>query len=237
MVVLVFELRGKMAHFRRPDTSVTHATYPFISRTALLGMMASVLGKPSLEGENVVGIELLSPPATVVQEMSLLGKGWMGEPKSTFSRPTSVEFVVNPHYRVYYSGQHAGKLAGMMAAGQSVYHTYLGSAFCPTVPDSPVIDEFREIPLATVDELSCRTVLPSYVVDRLIPESGARYGRVGGMLHQCVDPDQRRFRGAVNLVYEASGKPIRFMPVANTERAQGLCSIVRLHDGTVAALW
>ncbi len=41
MVVLVFEIKGKLAHFRRPDTTVTHATYPFISRTALLGMLGA----------------------------------------------------------------------------------------------------------------------------------------------------------------------------------------------------
>ena len=101
MKVLSFDLRGDIAHFRRPDTTVTHATYPFITRTVLSGLCASIIGRDSLEGDNFIGIQLLSRVRTVAQEMSMLGKGWLGGSQGTFSRPTSVELVVSPHYRIY----------------------------------------------------------------------------------------------------------------------------------------
>lgn len=46
-LVVVFEVRGELAHFRRPDTLGTHATYPFPTRTALRGLIAAVLGEPA----------------------------------------------------------------------------------------------------------------------------------------------------------------------------------------------
>ena len=42
--LVVFELRGPLAHYRRPDTLGTHASYPFIPRTTLRGLIAAVLG-------------------------------------------------------------------------------------------------------------------------------------------------------------------------------------------------
>ena len=42
--ILAFDLRGPLAHYRRPDTLGTHASYPFITRTALRGLISAVLG-------------------------------------------------------------------------------------------------------------------------------------------------------------------------------------------------
>jgi len=33
---------------------------------------------------------------------------------ASFHRPTSVELVVQPHYRIYTSGPHADRLAGLL---------------------------------------------------------------------------------------------------------------------------
>ena len=88
MKVLSFDLRGDIAHFRRPDTTVTHATYPFITRTVLAGLCASIIGKDLLDGDNYTGIQLLSRIKTVSQQMSMLGKGWLGSSNDTFNRQT-----------------------------------------------------------------------------------------------------------------------------------------------------
>ena len=124
MRILVFDLKGKIAHFRRPDTTTTHASYPFITRTVLHGLLASVLGEERLVGENLIGIQILSRIKTVTQELSFLGKGWVGGGKN-FNRPTSIELVVNPHYRIYYTGEHLERLSTMIQNRQSTYHTYL----------------------------------------------------------------------------------------------------------------
>ena len=135
--ILIFDLRGPIAHFRRPDTLATHATYPFLTRTALRGLLGSILGVDELTGESLAGIRLLSPVRTVAQELSMHGKTWeakSGRPDS-FHRPTSIELVVQPHYRIFYAGHHADELSRRLEARQSFYHTYLGSAFCLAVPE------------------------------------------------------------------------------------------------------
>jgi CRISPR-associated protein Cas5h len=107
MPLVIFETRSAIAHFRRPDTLGTHATYPFITRTALHGLIASVLGRESLPEPTRCGIRLLSPVTSVTQELSMHGKTWTAGSgaEATFSRPTSIEILVNPSYRLFYHGE------------------------------------------------------------------------------------------------------------------------------------
>jgi CRISPR-associated protein Cas5h len=135
--ILSFDLRGPLAHFRRPDTLATHASYPFLPRTALRGLVGSVLGRTELPDGVWAGLRLLAPVRTVAQELSLHGKTWEARSgrADSFHRPTSIELVIQPHYRIFYAGPHADDLRARLEARQSHFHTYLGSAFCLTVPE------------------------------------------------------------------------------------------------------
>jgi CRISPR-associated protein Cas5h len=215
--IIVFDLRGLLAHFRRPDTLATHATYPFITRTALRGLIGSVLGLDELPGEVRAGVRLLRPVQTVAQELSLHGKTWEARSgqASSFHRPTSIELVVQPHYRIYYAGPQATELASRLTAQQSHYHTYLGSAFCLTVPEW--VDQVETSPraVATGQTLNCISVVPSAAVARLQPQEGRQYARVGGLPREHLGRfHERRFRGTLAVLYEVNGGPLTFEPVA-----------------------
>lgn len=219
--VVVFELRGAMAHFRRPDTLGTHASYPFIPRTTLRGLIGAVLGleyradADVLPAEARCGLRLLTPVKTVAQEMSMHGKKWIGAgPNDSFHRPTSIELVVNPHYRVFYTGPLADDLAGRLEQKQSHFHTYLGSAFCLTFPEWMGRKPAEAIP-ADVRRIPCATLVPSAAVGRLLFESGEQYARVGGMSREHIGG--RRFRGTVSAIYETTGKPVLFEPAPPTD--------------------
>lgn len=233
MRVLVFDLKGSIGHFRRPDTTVTHATYPFITRTVLSGLAASVLGLQSLTGDNWFGIQLMSPVTTVAQEMSMLGKGWISGGKDKFNRPTSIELVVSPYYRVFYSGDHIDKLAYMISNGLATYHTYLGSAFCLTFPEFVEVTDLEEVKAPYPDTLEATTTIPTHCAERLLPLKGSVYGRLGGMQYERIR--DREFRGTINVVYEVNGKPIRFQPMVKPSGAA--YRFVRSNAGQVACLW
>jgi CRISPR-associated protein Cas5h len=218
MDVVVFELRGPVAHFRRPDTLGTHASYPFITRTALRGLIAGVLGldvrhpDQQLPAGARCGVRLLAPVRTVAQELSLHGKKWVGAgTNDTFHRPTSVELVVNPHYRVFYAGPRADDLSGRLERRQSAYHTYLGSAFCLTFPEWQGFLPTEPVP-AGVTEVTCTTVVPSPAVGRLDLTAGGVYSRVGGVSLDHLGG--RRFRGTTAVIYDPAGGPVAFSPAA-----------------------
>lgn len=232
--ILVFELKGSLAHFRRPDTTVTHATYPFIPRTVLWGLLGSVLGVEQLTGENWIGIQLMSPVHTVAQEVSMLGKGWVGGGGS-FNRPTSIELVVNPRYRVYYAGEHFNDLKDMIGNSCSHYHTYLGSAYCLTFPRYLETIEAEEITTPYPAQMSTRTVLPSHSVKQLDPQSGSQYGRVGGMQYQHLG--NRTFSGTINLLYEVHGGLIKFEPVRTPSLDAPPYRFLHISGDEVICLW
>jgi CRISPR-associated protein Cas5h len=210
----------------------TQATYPFITRTALRGLVASILGLEALPDAVRCGIRLLSPVQTVVQEMTMHGKDWVkgGEGKS-FHRPTAIELVVNPRYRIYYSGPLSGELEERLRCGQSHYHTYLGSAYCLTFP--LFVDSHRSTEVLQPDSdepLTCISVVPSPAVRRLLPAEGSQYARVGGILWEHIG--DRKFRGTVSILYEVNGGPLRFIP--NFRQDVDWCNVPG--EGTVC-LW
>ena len=238
MTMVIFDARGPMAHFRRPDTLGTHATYPFITRTALSGLVASILGRDSLPDSVRFGIQLLAPVSTVTQQLNLHGKGWIAPGhESQFRRPTTVELVVNPAYRLYYEGEFADELTDRLRRGQSRFHTYLGSAFCLTFPKwlQTVADaDLSPLTMVADDTLQCASVVPTQAIRRLLPQEGDHYARVGGVSYRHLG--RRRFRGTVNLIYEVNGRPIRFVTNANGDSADR-SRFARLPDGRVVCMW
>lgn len=206
--LLVFDLKADLGHFRRPDTTATHATYPFITRTALRGLLGSILGLDHWNGEAWTGIQLLNPIATRTQQLSLLGKGYFGGGKQTFNRLTSIELVIKPHYRIYYCGDRFEDLHESLEQGLSVYHTYLGSAFAMTKPRFVELLEAEEgQPDQTID---CLSVVPSHVVTQIEVQSGRQYMRAGGIPYRSLGGYS--YEGTMNFIYERTGQPIRFRP-------------------------
>ncbi|MGE3808610.1 MAG: CRISPR-associated protein Cas5 [Gemmataceae bacterium] len=217
--VVVFELRGSIAHYRRPDTLGTHASYPFIPRTTLRGLIGAILGVEYREEGDVLpaearcGLCLLAPVKTVAQELSLHGKKWVrqGEQDSSFHRPTSLELVVNPHYRVFYAGPQADELADRLENRQSCFHTYLGSAFCLTFPEWVGRKPAEAIPPDSRC-IPCATVVPMPAVGRLLFDHGEQYARAGGLSREHIGG--RRFRGTVSVIYEVTGRAVTFEPAS-----------------------
>ena len=234
--VVAFTLRGPVAHFRRPDTLGTHASYPFITRTALRGLIGAVLGLDGSEQmppEGRTAIKLCSPVRTVAQELSLHGKKWIGAgTNDSFHRPTSIELIVNPHYRAYYAGPRLDELAERLTKRQSVYHTYLGSAYCLTVPDEVEVKQAEPMEVRG-GSVTCTTVVPSAAVARLELEAGQSAARVGGVALDHLGG--RRFRGTVAVIYDPHGGPVTFRPAERPVDA--FWEFHRVPAEGVACLW
>jgi CRISPR-associated protein Cas5h len=232
MELLVFDLRGPLAHFRRPDTTNTHATYPFIPYTTVRGLAGSIIGLPDFKGKAMVGIRLMSPVRTSVQQMSMLGKGWLGGGGSDLNRPVAIELLVAPHYRIYWAGDHLTALKDFVSTGRSHYHTYLGSAFALTFPQYIGTDKYSRFYPAK-QPVNCSSVIPLTAVEKVIPTPGAQYGRVGGM--HCDYYGDRKFGPTTNVLYEITGKTIKFIPKEN--KNAGGYIFVKLEQDEIVCLW
>lgn len=245
--ILVFDLKSKIAHFRLPDTTVTHGSYPFIPRTTLHGLLASVLGLKSLESpanldsqaeyepEHFVGIRLMAPVKSVFQKLSMLGKGWAPS-GSAFNRPVSLEILVNPHYRVFYEGPYVRELETMIKQRRSKYHTYMGSCYCLVFPEYVDAVEAREYHIPP-GWISTRTVVPSFVIDKLDPQPGSEYARAGGLHYRYLGG--RQFSGTLNMVYEIRGNPLVFKPYKRMIE-KGQTPVARFYEfkgGEIICMW
>lgn len=233
--LLVFDLKADLGHFRRPDTTATHATYPFITRTALRGLLGSIVGLDHWAGEAWTGIQLLTPIVTRAQQLSLLSKHYLGsggsKPTDPLNRPTSIELVINPHYRIYYCGDLFDELHESLEQSLSVYHTYLGSAFAMTKPRFVDLLEAEERqPDQTID---CLSVVPSHVVTQLEVQPRRQYMRAGGIPYRSLGGYS--FEGTMNFIYERTGQPIRFRPDSSAAGVE--VRWVPLPSGGWVSLW
>lgn len=203
MKTIIFDIKGKIAHFRRPDTTATQLTYPFITPTAVKGLVGSILGITDFTTIDKVGIQLLNPVLTSSQQLSMLGK----DTGKTFNRPTTVELLVNPAYRIYYAGnEYTDQLQKALEAGHSVYHTYLGTAYALTKPELVDVCNAEDIGAELV--ITTKTVVPTNIIEKLIFEEDRYYKRAGGFMLNYKG--NRIFEKSISFLYEKDGKPIRF---------------------------
>ncbi len=216
MKTVVFDIKGKIGHFRRPDTTVTQLTYPFITPLAAKGLVGAILGITDFVTRDKIGIQLLSSVRTSVQQLSLLGES------GTFNRPTTIEFLVNPAYRIYYAGdEYVDELHNKLKNNASVYPTYLGAAYALTFPK--LVDYFEEVEII-YDEIGIETssVVPIPAIKELVFEDDHYYNRAGGFMKDYLG--EREFKKSISYIYEKDMKNIKFLFQPNDEE----CLVVNI---------
>lgn len=204
---LAFDVLGTVGHFRRPDTTATQMTYPFITPTAAKGLVGAILGIEDFVTADKVGIELLRPVRIVSQQMSMLGK----DPGSSFNRPTTIELLVNPGYRIYYTGEeYTEQLLDFLSQDRVVYTTYLGAAYALTKPILFQVYSEVSYPMIEEKEIELKTVVPTALIKKIVLKEDRYYCRAGGFLYEYIGG--RCFEKSVDFLYEKDGKSISFIP-------------------------
>ena len=211
MEAVAFDVRGTVAHFRKPDTTATQLTYPFITPTAAKGLIGAILGIEDFITRDMVGIRLLTPVMTVTQQMSMLGKDGY-----TFNRPTTIELIVQPHYRIYYAGEeHVSRLRSFLENGHAVYPTYLGVAYALTKPVIYKYYDRVEILHEIKEEIETKAIVPTRIIKQVKIEPGRSYCRAGGFMH--IYKGGRKFEKSIDFIYEKEGKSIVFLPTEDQQ--------------------
>jgi len=221
--VVVFDVKGDIGHFRRPDTTATHLTYPFIPPTAVKGLVGAILGIEDFVTNDKIGIQILSEVNMVSQQMSMLKMG------NTFNRPTTVQLLINPAYRIYYSGdEYVDELEERLKNKQFVYHTYLGSAFGLTTPIYRMTKDLSEI--ESIDGwMKCKTVVPIHDIKEVKLVDGYFYQRASGFMLKYYG--ERTFGKTVDFLFEQKGNCVIFKPADKIDNC-----ILRDSDGETLCL-
>lgn len=106
--ILAFDISAQYGHFKVIYATTSALTYPIPSKTAIYGMVGNIIGlsnrgneylKSFKEGKCRIAIQVLNPVST--QRINI---NWSASPGAIRQRkPTLVEHLSNPAYRVYFS--------------------------------------------------------------------------------------------------------------------------------------
>lgn len=140
--VLVFDIWGDFAHFRKIETTTSPLTYSIPTGTSLSGIISAIIGQERDSYYNLffpesarLAIRILNPLKKIRININLIKtddgfylwdnimKG--GEPRS----PTPFEFVKEPKYRIYVwikDKELHRELRNLLQNHKSVYTPYLG---------------------------------------------------------------------------------------------------------------
>lgn len=142
--VVVFDIWSNFAYFRRPYTTTNALTYNFIPRSSIEGVIGAILGIPITEvsdklSNSKIGLGILNPikkiPFSTIHthtdfwfEMQAYLEGKTVK-KKDFRARASLELLVEPKYRVYFSDPNLGKsLEETLKKHETIFTPYLGTS-------------------------------------------------------------------------------------------------------------
>lgn len=219
--VIVFDIWGDYAHFRRGYTTTSPLTYPFPTRTALSGIMAAILGLSrdsyyELFGKDksAFAIQIINPINKIRITQNLIDTKhgytpWEIQIKGQAPRTQiSFEYVKNPKYRVYvWSKECFRELKSLIEEHKSKYTLYLGTSEC--------IANFEYIGVGNVErkiangiEVEISTIIKNDGIIEIKPEKGKKYGKIKipGVMNK-----ERVVQEFIEVIYEENGKTIKII--------------------------
>lgn len=111
MKVLAFDIWAEYAHYKKIYATTSALSYCLPIKTAMYGYVGAILGFEKSGNEYLkffqdknclIGIQILKP--IVMQRININLRATLGRMKSTDNRkPTTMEFVYQPKYRIYFN--------------------------------------------------------------------------------------------------------------------------------------
>jgi len=216
--VLVFDVWGDYAHFRRGYTTTSPLTYPFPSRTTLAGLISAILGLPrdsyyKLFGKDnsAFALQILNPIRKIKITQNLIDTKtgfylWDNKGQRT---QIPFEFIKKPKYRLYVwlEGEKFEDLINLIRGHNSVYTPYLGISEC--IANFEIFkDGMFEVEKKRVDGgegVEIYSIIEKGKAKVRGGERGKKYGivKVPGFMNQ-----DRSVSKYMEFYYEEDGKPL-----------------------------
>jgi len=142
MKVLIFDIKGRFAHFRKIYTNSSSLSYTLPPRTTVMGMIAAILGRErdtyyeEFNSQNMdIAVQKINPTRKIMQSLNYIK---VTSPQQ-FSNPqdhTQIPFEIicgepETRYRIYLASKRAGlygEIKERLQSGKHVFPLYLGAA-------------------------------------------------------------------------------------------------------------
>lgn len=216
--VLVFDIWGDYAHFRKIETTTSPLTYSIPTGTVLTGIISGIVGYNRdsyydlFSPENLqIAIRVLNPIKKIRININLIKTDecfylWDARKNAESRSPTPFEFVKEPNYRIYIwlkDKDLQKKSKNLILNHQSFYTPYLGIS--ELIANFKFVNEFDVAINYSRNEEDVHTVVRG---DRskLIVEEGKRY--IKERIPIFMD-SERVVQEYADVFFEANAKSVR----------------------------
>jgi len=227
--LILFDLVGHMAHFRRFYTNSSSLSYSFPPRTTICGLVAGILGKQRdsyyeefSTGKCRVGVAVRTPVRKIVQIVNYVRTKGLSEINASAGHTQVPLELVLPKagyeklkYRIYFWHKNITLMEELwkrLRGGKFIYPPYLGITECPAeIPWTTLVDGDNLSWLSNPNRLlQITTVIP---VERLSSDSLELHrGLQLFKERQPLDFASGRSLAAVaNMLYERNAKPVELI--------------------------
>jgi CRISPR-associated protein Cas5h len=217
--VLVFDIWGDYAHFRRIETTTSPLTYPIPTGTALSGLISAIIGleKDSyyeqFSPESVqLAIRILNPINKIRINLNLIDtkRGFfLWDIKENPRTLLPFEFLKQPKYRIYFWTRHGElyqELKRHLAKHQSFYTPYLGIS--ELIANFEYVGEFYVNKVKKAEKKGEVHTVVRKDKAKLIVEEGKRYGLERIPLYM---DNNRVVREYADVFFEVNAKSVRIL--------------------------
>jgi len=234
--VLVFDVWGDYAHFRKYYTTSSPLSFSIPPRTALIGLISAIVGLDKEEylsrmtkKKALVSLRILQPVKKIRLGINLINTkdGYWIPVKRGFHEPRTqirFEFLKDPKYRIYFRHREEDlyrSLRQNLSLHKSVYTPYLGIS--ELLANFEYVGEFAIVEMLREEELSyIHSVLPLDTISEIKLLEGYKFFKERiptEMLPGRVVTEYRE------VLYEAGGKPIQARVKGGMKLENGECIV------------
>jgi len=223
--ILIFDVWGDYAHFRRGYTTTSPLTFSIPPRTALCGLIGAILGLGKNNNEYLkhfkleqakIGLRLLNPVKKVRIAENLIhtkkGEGCEGIGMNIIKKRTQIdfEFLKDPRYRIYFwhaDNELYNKLKSNLIGHKTVYTPCLGLS--ENIANFKFVGEFDVIMKTSEAGFSqIHSVLP---IEKVLEKNGIKFDlrKEYFSLRLPVELNQERIVTKYSdVLFERNGSPI-----------------------------
>ncbi len=216
--VLVFDLAGDYAQFRKFFTNMSPTTFSVPPRTVIVGIIGAIIGidksiNPSIyhEKSSFVGIKLLKPIKKTSITMNYIKAVTMSQiNRFKNHKPTNIEFLKDVAYRIYFShtdDKIYNELKSMLSQNGSYYSISLGLSNC--LAEYEFRGEFAIEKGSNNAKYSIASVIPYEMIKELIfsEKLHIRKDTIPGTMNA-----DRKVTNYREIIFETEGHSIEIVP-------------------------